>query len=174
MAEKGIILNFLWILWHTSRLKPLSRRTRLVKQYTTLKEYAHFVATLDIPVAWSHYLSVPDLLNHLPQIRQIEPLCCTLCGYCGHTSNYISLCILVEQFTTIMMDKVFILHFLGILRHAWGHYLSIPDLLNNVPSIRTLGPFICTFWGYSRHTSRLKPLHISLYTCWTVYHIYDG
>ena len=58
------------------------------------------------------------------------------------------------------MDKVFILHFLGILRHAWGHYLSIPDLLNNVPSIRTLGPFICTFWGYSRHTSRLKPLSI--------------
>ena len=51
MADKGIILHFLWILRHTSRLKPLSLRTRLVKQYTTIKEYALFVATLDIPVA---------------------------------------------------------------------------------------------------------------------------
>ena len=51
MADKGSILNFLWILRHTSRLKPLSLRTRLVKQNTTIKEYAHFVATLDIPVA---------------------------------------------------------------------------------------------------------------------------
>ena len=50
MADKGIILHFLWILRHTSRLKPLSLRTRLVKQFTIDKDlrafYLHFLWVL--------------------------------------------------------------------------------------------------------------------------------
>ena len=47
MADKGIILYFLWILRHTSRLKPLSLRTRLAEPFTKNKadraSLLHFV-----------------------------------------------------------------------------------------------------------------------------------
>ena len=37
MADKCIILHFLWILRHTSRLKPLFLRTQLAEPFTTNK-----------------------------------------------------------------------------------------------------------------------------------------
>ena len=104
-------LHFFGYSGYTSRLKPLSLRTRLVEPFTTNKAdrdfmLHFFVNTVDIPVAWSHYV--------LFQIR------------------------FVKQFITIMAHKAFFALFVDTATYPWSHYLSVPNFLNNIPLLRTI------------------------------------
>ena len=122
------------------------------------------MATLDIPVIWSHYLSVPDFLNNIPLLRSLEPPFCTSCGYSWLTSHLKPLSLrtrLAEPFTT---NKADMLHFVWIL---WTYqspkattYLYV-YLLKNLPQLQQIKPLFCNFLGILQHTSRLKPLSLS-------------
>ena len=151
MADKGIILQLLWILRH-------------------------------IPVAWSHYLSEPDLLNNIPPLKNLHFLW-LLWTY--QSPEPLSLHTrLVKQYTTIRDLRSYFLHFLWLWTPTALKLLpefnpgllfkSLPNYQTLIcPNLVYLFYLCCTFCGYCGHTSHLKPLRIVPYpTCYTIYHNY--